>query len=155
MRGLKRLASARTLSAGHAFVQNLRRGHYAMTDDLPVRIGSASPSMNSRSPSDHGHASTSSAAPGIRPRNSARVTTSGALAELTAQQREIVILAGRRLTNGEIADRLYLSPCTVASHLYRSYPKLGIAGRQQLRDLIDTRTSLSAATAPDIGCIGK
>ncbi len=58
-----------------------------------------------------------------------------ALAELTAQQREIVLLASRGLTNAEIADRLFLSPRTVASHLYRSYPKLGIAGRHQLRDL--------------------
>jgi DNA-binding CsgD family transcriptional regulator len=60
-----------------------------------------------------------------------------ALDGLTAQQREIVILAGAGMTNGEIADRLFLSPRTVASHLYRSYPKLGIAGRHQLRDLID------------------
>jgi transposase, IS6 family len=37
MRGLKRLASARTITAGHAFVQNLRRGHYASTADLPIR----------------------------------------------------------------------------------------------------------------------
>jgi IS6 family transposase len=37
MRGLKRLASARTIVAGHAFVQNLRRGHYALTSDLPVQ----------------------------------------------------------------------------------------------------------------------
>ncbi len=37
MRGLKRLASAHTISAGHAFVHNLRRGHYAITPDLPVR----------------------------------------------------------------------------------------------------------------------
>jgi transposase-like protein len=36
MRGLKRLASARTISAGHAFVQNLRRGHYAITADVPI-----------------------------------------------------------------------------------------------------------------------
>ena len=36
MRGLKQLASARTISAGHAFVQNLRRGHYELTVDLPV-----------------------------------------------------------------------------------------------------------------------
>jgi IS6 family transposase len=36
MRGLKRVASARTISAGHAFVQNLRRGHYAITLDLPM-----------------------------------------------------------------------------------------------------------------------
>jgi DNA-binding CsgD family transcriptional regulator len=56
---------------------------------------------------------------------------------LTAQQREIVTLAGHGLTNGEIADRLFLSPRTVASHLYRSYPKLGIVGRHQLRDLVD------------------
>jgi DNA-binding CsgD family transcriptional regulator len=61
----------------------------------------------------------------------------GELDGLTAQQREIVILAGQGLTNAEIADRLFLSPKTVASHLYRSYPKLGIAGRHQLRDIID------------------
>ncbi len=37
MRGLKRLASARSICAGHAFVQNLRRGRYAITSDLPVQ----------------------------------------------------------------------------------------------------------------------
>ena len=36
MRGLKRLASAKTIAAGHAFVQNLRRGHYELTVDMPV-----------------------------------------------------------------------------------------------------------------------
>jgi ATP/maltotriose-dependent transcriptional regulator MalT len=64
-------------------------------------------------------------------------TGQGALNELTTRQREVVILAGRGLTNDEIADRLFLSPSTVASHLYRSYPKLGIAGRHQLHHLID------------------
>nr|WSY53606.1 AAA family ATPase [Streptomyces sp. NBC_00886] len=68
----------------------------------------------------------------------------GALDGLTAQQREIVILAGHGLTNGEIADRLFLSPRTVASHLYRSYPKLGIAGRRQLRDIIDQQITPQA-----------
>jgi DNA-binding CsgD family transcriptional regulator len=63
-------------------------------------------------------------------------TVPGALTGLTAQQREIVLLAGRGLTNSEIADRLFLSPRTVASHLYRSYPKRGVAGRHQLPDLI-------------------
>jgi DNA-binding CsgD family transcriptional regulator len=72
----------------------------------------------------------------------------GALDSLTAQQREIVILAGRGLTNGEIADRLFLSPHTVASHLYRSYPKLGIAGRRQLRDLIDRAGAPQATKGP-------
>jgi DNA-binding CsgD family transcriptional regulator len=59
-----------------------------------------------------------------------------ALGELTPQQRQIVRLASDGLTNREIADRLFLSPRTVSSHLYRSYPKLGVAGRHQLRDVI-------------------
>jgi DNA-binding CsgD family transcriptional regulator len=58
------------------------------------------------------------------------------LGELTPQQRQIVRLASHGLTNREIGDRLFLSPRTVSSHLYRSYPKLGVAGRHQLRDVI-------------------
>jgi IS6 family transposase len=34
MRGLQRLRSAQVISAGHAFVQNLRRGHYELPLDL-------------------------------------------------------------------------------------------------------------------------
>jgi transposase, IS6 family len=34
MRGLKRLRSARVICTGHAFVQNLRRGHYELAVDL-------------------------------------------------------------------------------------------------------------------------
>jgi transposase, IS6 family len=37
MRGLKRHRSARILSAGHAFIQNLRRGHYDIATDVPAR----------------------------------------------------------------------------------------------------------------------
>jgi DNA-binding CsgD family transcriptional regulator/tetratricopeptide (TPR) repeat protein len=59
-----------------------------------------------------------------------------ALWELTPQQRQIVRLASQGLTNREIGDRLFLSPRTVSSHLYRSYPKLGVAGRNQLRAAI-------------------
>jgi DNA-binding CsgD family transcriptional regulator/tetratricopeptide (TPR) repeat protein len=55
---------------------------------------------------------------------------------LTPQQRQIIRLAAGGLSNREIAQRLYLSPRTVASHLYRSFPKLGVAGRHQLHDLI-------------------
>jgi DNA-binding CsgD family transcriptional regulator len=61
----------------------------------------------------------------------------GALDDLTPQQREIAVLASHGLTNSEIADRLFLSPRTVASHLHRAYPKLGITGRHQLRALVD------------------
>ena len=37
MRRLKRLTSAGTVAAGHAFVQTLRRGHYAITVDVPIQ----------------------------------------------------------------------------------------------------------------------
>ncbi len=45
MRGLKTFRSARILATGHAFVQNLRRGHYEIATDaaahqrLPVAFG--------------------------------------------------------------------------------------------------------------------
>jgi DNA-binding CsgD family transcriptional regulator len=58
------------------------------------------------------------------------------LAELTPQQRQIARLAADGLTNREIGERLLLSPRTVSSHLYRSFPKLGISDRHQLRDVI-------------------
>jgi DNA-binding CsgD family transcriptional regulator len=59
------------------------------------------------------------------------------LAELTAQQREIVRLAARGLRNREIAEQLMLSPRTVSSHLYNVYPKLGISSRNQLRGFFE------------------
>ena len=36
MRGLKRHRSGRTVAAGHAFVQNLRRGHYDIATERPI-----------------------------------------------------------------------------------------------------------------------
>ncbi|MFD8719111.1 AAA family ATPase [Streptomyces sp. NPDC059629] len=69
------------------------------------------------------------------------VTVPGTLADsrrlrdLTPQQRRILGLAAEGLTNREIAQRLFLSPKTVASHLYHSFPVLGVAERHQLRAL--------------------
>ena len=37
MRGLKRLRSARVISAGHAFIQNLHRGHYELGTNVDSR----------------------------------------------------------------------------------------------------------------------
>ena len=36
MRGLKQDRSARTLIAGHAFLQNIRRGHYELAVEAPI-----------------------------------------------------------------------------------------------------------------------
>jgi transposase-like protein len=52
MRGLKRYRSARILAAGHAFVQNLRRGHYEIATETRALTGSASPSTTPPSPSE-------------------------------------------------------------------------------------------------------
>ena len=43
MRGLKQLGSTARLAAGHAFVQNLRRGHYDLATDVPppLRLAAA------------------------------------------------------------------------------------------------------------------
>jgi transposase, IS6 family len=37
MRGLKTIRSLRTIATGHAFVQNLCRGHYELATELPTR----------------------------------------------------------------------------------------------------------------------
>ncbi|MGW6200008.1 LuxR C-terminal-related transcriptional regulator [Kribbella sp. NPDC055110] len=57
--------------------------------------------------------------------------------ELTAQERQIAELATTGLTNKQIAERLVLSHRTIASHLHRLYPKLGIASRAGLRAALD------------------
>ncbi|BCJ42129.1 transcriptional regulator [Actinoplanes ianthinogenes] len=54
------------------------------------------------------------------------------LATLSPQELQIVTLAHAGLTNREIAARLFLSPKTVSYHLYRAFPKLGVASRGQL-----------------------
>ncbi len=60
-----------------------------------------------------------------------------ALTSLSPQQQHIIRLAAQGLSNREIGERLFLSPRTVGSHLYRSFPKLGVTARSQLRDLIE------------------
>jgi IS6 family transposase len=38
MRGLKRFQSAAAIAVGHAFVQNLRRGHYDLATEVPAQL---------------------------------------------------------------------------------------------------------------------
>ena len=62
--------------------------------------------------------------------------TKGAPGSLTAQEREIAMLAATGLTNKQIAERLFLSHRTVSTHLYQMFPKLGITSRAALRDAL-------------------
>jgi DNA-binding CsgD family transcriptional regulator len=65
-----------------------------------------------------------------------RPRTPEARDQLTAQELRIAELAAQGLSNREIGTRLYLSHRTVGSHLYRTFPKLGITTRAQLRDAL-------------------
>ncbi|MBB5788875.1 AAA family ATPase [Jiangella mangrovi] len=51
---------------------------------------------------------------------------------LSPQELQVVRLAAQGQTNREIAAQLFLSPRTVGHHLYKAYPKLGVARRAEL-----------------------
>ncbi len=71
-------------------------------------------------------------AAGVRPVLPAAAATN---LPLSPQEHQVVYLAGLGWTNPQIAARLQLSTRTVSNHLYRSFPKLGITRRQQIRDI--------------------
>ncbi|MFR9776554.1 ATP-binding protein [Micromonospora sp. MS34] len=65
----------------------------------------------------------------------ARTRTELGAARLTPQELQIVRLAAAGLSNKDIATQLFLSARTVGYHLYKAYPKLGVASRAELADL--------------------
>ncbi len=56
---------------------------------------------------------------------------------LSRREHDIALLACERLTNGEIAERMFLSRKTVESHLSHAYDKLNVSGRGDLISLLD------------------
>ncbi|WP_067486415.1 LuxR C-terminal-related transcriptional regulator [Actinomadura hibisca] len=55
-----------------------------------------------------------------------------ALNSLTPQELRIARLVAEGASNKDVAARLFLSPRTVEYHLYKIYPKLGVASRTEL-----------------------
>jgi DNA-binding CsgD family transcriptional regulator len=49
---------------------------------------------------------------------------------------QIAQLAGERLSNRNIGQKLFVSPRTVSTHLYPIYPRLGVSGRGQLASVL-------------------
>jgi DNA-binding CsgD family transcriptional regulator len=62
----------------------------------------------------------------------ARAVTPDAFTDLTPQELQVIRLAAQGKSNRDIAAQLFLSPRTVAYHLYKAYPKLGISSRGEL-----------------------
>ena len=56
----------------------------------------------------------------------------GLLEELTAREREVVALVGVGFSNGEIAERLVVSPATAKTHVSRAMVKLNAHDRAKL-----------------------
>jgi DNA-binding NarL/FixJ family response regulator len=54
------------------------------------------------------------------------------LADLTTREREMMTLAAHGLSNDQIAERLFLSPLTVKTHINRAMMKLAVRDRAQL-----------------------
>jgi DNA-binding CsgD family transcriptional regulator len=65
---------------------------------------------------------------------SAKEHAAGA-AQLTPQELQVVRLAATGLSNRDIGAQLFISPRTVGYHLYKAFPKLGVADRHELAAL--------------------
>ena len=59
---------------------------------------------------------------------------------VTAREAEVLAAVGERLTNAEIASRLYVSPRTVETHIASLLRKLGAANRRELAEIWKTST---------------
>jgi len=70
---------------------------------------------------------------GARPR---RLQFSG-VESLTPSERRVATLAAEGLSNREVAESLFVTAKTVENHLGRTYTKLGIGSREQLRPLLE------------------
>ncbi|MFJ9695963.1 response regulator [Kitasatospora sp. NPDC101183] len=62
----------------------------------------------------------------------AAATPAGRLDVLTAREREVMSMAATGLTNEEIAEKMFVSPFTVRTHIHRAMSKLDARDRAQL-----------------------
>ncbi|MGW1174383.1 response regulator transcription factor [Kitasatospora sp. NPDC002543] len=67
-----------------------------------------------------------------QPEPASGTSTSERLSVLTAREREVMSMAATGLTNEEIAERMFVSPFTVRTHVHRAMSKLDARDRAQL-----------------------
>ena len=61
---------------------------------------------------------------------------SQAIDDLSVREKQILALAGKGLSNSEIAERLHLSTHTIKSHIHNALGKLGASNRAQGASLV-------------------
>ena len=71
----------------------------------------------------------SSSLPGNEPSRSI-LATPEMVEPLSAREREVISLLARRLSNSEIAEKLFIAPKTVKAHLYNIYQKFHVGNRR-------------------------
>jgi DNA-binding CsgD family transcriptional regulator len=72
----------------------------------------------------------------LRASGETRRRRSGRIDQLTPQELQVTRLVAEGLSNREIAARLFLSPRTISTHLYRIYPKVGVSSRTELASVM-------------------
>ena len=87
----------------------------------------------------------------MEPAEQARLGAAG----VTAREAEILAAIGRRLTNREIAARLFVSVRTVESHVSSLLRKLGCSGRPELVELAQQLTGGQLIPASTTSFVGR
>ena len=83
-----------------------------------------------------------------RRRRGKRAREANGWESITAAELEVVRLAAGGLTNPEIAERLFISPRTVQSHLSHAFRKLDISSRVELAAEVGRRGGLPVERGP-------
>jgi DNA-binding CsgD family transcriptional regulator len=79
---------------------------------------------------------------------------------LSAREKQILALVVLGYMNGEIAQRLYLAPSTVKSHLSTAFAKLGVRSRHEAVEVImhpqhGLSTGILALGGEPLRCSGR
>ncbi|MFD0584989.1 helix-turn-helix transcriptional regulator [Dactylosporangium darangshiense] len=83
---------------------------------------------------------------GVRRRRVSAPAQKPSTRSLTPAELRVVQQVTEGATNREIADRLFLSPHTVATHIRHAFAKLGVRSRTELAQLILTDQLVPSAT---------
>ena len=75
---------------------------------------------------------------GVRRRLASSVRPASGPQSLTESEHAVAQLVAQGLTNREVAERLYISPHTVSTHLRHAFAKLGVRSRVELARTLAT-----------------